>query len=115
MKFDLFCLFLFSLFSPNGICSYIKAELFAPRNGLNIFFCIKQMLHKPFELDLESEYSYMCTDNFEKQMKDTITSYETSSIFIRDKLLQGKRFRDDWQMEGIGGDTVNSYLMMHSL
>ena len=42
-------------------------------------------------------------------MKDTITSYETSSIFIRDKLLQGKKFRDDWQMEGIGGDTVNSY------
>lgn len=54
------------------------------------------MLHKPFELDLESEY-------------------ETSSIFIRDKLLQGKRFRDDRQMEGIGGDTVNSYLMMNSL
>ena len=55
----------------------LQVQLYSPNKALVLFFRIHNYTHKPFEIDLESQYTYFLSNSFKKDTKTDKDPYFT--------------------------------------
>lgn len=93
----------------------LQVQLYSPNKDLVLFFRIHNYTHKPFEIDLESQYTYFLSNSFKKDTKADKDPYFTGEFSIQNVKVKGKVYKDDWELEGINEQKSEEYLLFHDL